>query len=188
MRLYLIRHTTPLVDKGVCYGRSDLPVDPARFSEELVAIRQKVPGNIDRWFTSPLRRCVVLADRLSSDAAPDDRLREYDFGDWELTSWNDIERAVLDPWMADFVNVAPPNGETYQALHRRTAGFVADLRSGELTSAVGVVTHAGVMRSMLCHVLRLPLQHAFRIKLGYGAVARVELGVEADYDQLLGFG
>jgi alpha-ribazole phosphatase len=31
----------------------------------------------------------------------DERLLEYNFGDWEMKRWGDIDEVELDPWMQD---------------------------------------------------------------------------------------
>ena len=42
MTLHLVRHLAPLVDKGMCYGRTDLEVHPATIAE------QACPGDVVR--------------------------------------------------------------------------------------------------------------------------------------------
>jgi alpha-ribazole phosphatase len=184
MEIYLIRHTTPYIDKGICYGQSDIPVEASLFATELVAIKAKIPLDIGTYYSSPLTRCSTLAQQLSNDYNTDSRLMELHFGDWENKNWDNIHSEELDLWMQDFVNTAPPNGESYYALHQRTIAFVDDLLATEKESAV-IVTHAGNIRSFLSLALGLPLQNSFRIEVPYGAVVVLKMNTDADFNKLI---
>ena len=89
MEVYLIRHTTPLVGKGICYGQSDLELAPG-FETEWYAIQSSLPSEIEAVFSSPLSRCRQLANLLSAHyQAPlqfDARLKELNFGRMELAN------------------------------------------------------------------------------------------------------
>ena len=61
--IYLIRHTTPAVAKGVCYGQTDLDITET-FLEEAEVIRQVLPAGIAAVHSSPLQRCARLARHL----------------------------------------------------------------------------------------------------------------------------
>jgi len=58
--IYLIRHTTPLVAKGICCGQTDLDITDS-FKEEAAIIRQHLPENMGSVHSSPLQRCSRLA-------------------------------------------------------------------------------------------------------------------------------
>lgn len=184
MEVYLIRHTSPLVAKGVCYGQADIPLDEALFDAEFARVKTLVPENLDHYYTSPLKRCARLADRLSPAPSVDSKLMELNFGEWELQSWSAIDPVRLTPWMADFVNQKVPKGESYMQLHQRIEQFIADLLATEY-SRVAVITHAGNIRSFISWVLDLPLEHSFRIGLNYGAVVKVQIDPDKQRNQLL---
>lgn len=173
MNLYLIRHTTPDVPPGTCYGQSDAGL-AASFADECVAVRAKLPEHWSRVCCSPLSRCRLLAEQLDSQPAEDRRLMELNFGDWEGKAWNDIDPHALTPWMNDFVNVACPGGESYRMLAERVASFWKDLTSQAHTN-VAVVSHAGPIRAVLAHVLSLPLEHSFRLAIDYGSVSGLRI-------------
>src|SRR5580692_7160561 len=65
--IYLIRHTTPAIGKGICYGQSDLDITSS-FREEADLIRQHIPDYIRFIHSSPLRRCALLAEYLFPSA------------------------------------------------------------------------------------------------------------------------
>jgi alpha-ribazole phosphatase len=180
MTIYLIRHTEVAVGRAVCYGGSDVEL-AGNYAEQLVHIRANVAAAPpDQLWASPLTRCRLLATDLAPTGVEvnfDDRLREYHFGDWEMCPWTDIPREALDAWMADFVQVAPPNGETFQALADRVGAFWQEkIRpAAEIlpNGTIYVVAHGGVIRTLLCLFLDLSLRNAYRIQLDYGAVCKV---------------
>lgn len=178
MEIYLIRHTTPIVSEGTCYGQSDPDIDPVKFEEQLPVIQSQLPDDIDRFYSSPLKRCVALTKRLASDFEIDKRVMELDFGKWENTKWNDIDDDELNQWMSDFVNTPVPEGESYLALYKRTVHFLEMLLQTPQRKTA-IVTHAGNIRAIISHVLNLPLENSFRIHLNYSTVAHVQL--EADH-------
>jgi alpha-ribazole phosphatase len=63
MEIYLIRHTTPQVESGTCYGQADLDVTET-FELEASIIQQHLPAHITQVHSSPLQRCRKLADYL----------------------------------------------------------------------------------------------------------------------------
>jgi alpha-ribazole phosphatase len=122
---------------------------------------------------------AVQAQATSPAVRYDDRLKEYFFGDWEMRPWDAIDRAQLDSWMADFVSIAAPNGENFTDLSRRVGAFweeqVLPLEKTQTGQSVLVVSHGGVIRALLCHLLELPLANAYRLNLDYGAVTKITL-------------
>ena len=103
MRLSLIRHPKALVAAGICYGRSDVDVDAQEVTRLLPLLQPLCVGH-GALFSSPLQRCLRLADLLGLAVQRDDRLREIDFGAWEMQPWNQIARAEIDAWAADVVH------------------------------------------------------------------------------------
>ena len=89
MQITLIRHTTPDVPAGICYGQSDVPLR-ASFEEEAEVVRRRLSGmDFDAVYTSPLSRCVRLAHFCGyPDAIQDGRLMEINFGLWEMQRYD----------------------------------------------------------------------------------------------------
>lgn len=152
MALILVRHTTPAVAPGTCYGRLDVPVAPDLFAAEAAQVMQALPvTRPGQLLSSPLQRCRRLADHLgyTLGLAPDyvDGLAEMDFGAWEGLAWDDVPRDELDAWAADFDHAAPHGGESVASFRRRVEATLAPLHAAAQTALV--VTHAGVMRVAL---------------------------------------
>jgi alpha-ribazole phosphatase len=172
--LFLVRHATPDVKKGVCYGRLDLNTiasDAQILHNKLMAL---LPRNID-LHTSPLQRCASTAHQLAAAGWPkptvDERLAEMHFGDWEGKPWNDIERAQIDAWAADIVNYRPPNGESVRDVATRALACIASLSFEKDTV---LVTHAGVMQVLNKLLLKQPLENFSANKIDYGAIIQLQ--------------
>ncbi len=172
MELYLIRHTTPEVGKGICYGQSDVPLAES-FAAEWEALRGGLPTGVTCVYTSPLSRCRRLAKRIAAQYAvplhADDRLRELNFGRWEMQPWDAIPEPELMTWMNNYVHAACPGGESYTELMGRVASFVAFLR-GQAPGRALVVTHAGVIRSCYAVLRGLTPEAALAQQVAYGDV------------------
>lgn len=167
LRLFLIRHPPPAVAPGICYGTTDLPLadDPGIHAE---ALRHLLPADVP-LFSSPLARCRRLADLLHPAPIIDARIREIDFGDWEMQAWDQLDRALLDAWAADPCRFVPPGGEAVAALRTRVAAFLA-----ELPDAAVLVAHAGVIK--VCAAELAGAADWFALRFDYGTASLIEDG------------
>ena len=142
--LTLLRHTTPDVAPGTCYGRTDLALAES-FEQEARAVLEGLerPSVL---LCSPLRRCRALAERigvhLSLEVCLSEHWIEMDFGDWEGRPWADLPRADLDAWAADFHHYRGHGGESVAQLAARIEAGLAQVPEGAL-----IVTHAGVIKA-----------------------------------------
>lgn len=172
MDLYLIRHTQPEIEAGLCYGRLDVPLPPDA-AAACAAVAARLPA-VDELWTSPLGRCRALADvigaRMNLIVRPDERLRELAFGAWEGRPWDVLDRAETDRWAADYWHRAPPGGESYRELHERVLAALTDIASCA-AQCVAVVTHAGPIRALLAHCRALEPSHYPEMVLDFGGIS-----------------
>jgi len=173
MEIYLIRHTTPLIEKGLIYGRTDVSLTPD-FPVEKAKVLKQLPETIDRVYTSPSARCLQLAKAISNDCKVEKDLYELNFGDWEGMTWDAVDRDISEVWMNDFVNLSPPNGESMLQMQLRVMKFWDRLVSQSYQSAA-IVTHGGVIRIILAHYRSVALKDVFDIKVSFGEVFKLQL-------------
>ncbi len=172
MEIIIVRHTTPNIEKGVCYGQADIDVT-ATFSEELQPILKELKSvDFDHIYASPLQRCKKLAEKISPNITFDNRLKELDFGDWELKKWDDIPAEEINPWMENFVEIPVTNGESYVDLNNRVVDFLQEIEKLN-TQHIVIVTHAGVMRCIWACYNNIPLDKTFELKLTYGQILKI---------------
>ncbi|MDP4148494.1 MAG: alpha-ribazole phosphatase family protein [Bacteroidota bacterium] len=184
MEIYLIRHTTPAVAKGTCYGQTDLDLTDS-LSEEAAVIRRHLPAGIVSVHSSPLRRCARLAEYLfpahTVRLHPD--LMEIHCGHWEMKHWDELPKEDLDPWMKDFVQLRIPGGESYLDLFERVNHCYRSIRDGQAGDpggaqaagdAIAIISHGGPIRSILSEMTNTPLIDSFKVfSLHYGCVVRL---------------
>ena len=175
MEIFLIRHTSVNVPKGICYGKSDVGLNHTA-EEEITTTIARLSAHCDIekaviW-SSPANRCVTLAKVIRTDFHLEERLWEMNFGDWEMQSWNDIKREHSDPWMADFVNINTPNGESFKELSARANEFLDEIIVQNHEQII-LVNHSAVIRSIICRALDLDLKNAFRMEIDYGSISKI---------------
>ena len=149
MKLWLVRHARPLVDKGVCYGATDLQADVQATLQAAAALAVALPRDL-AVACSPLQRCVQLAAALQATRPDlgyrtDARLAEMDFGCWEGMRWDAIGQAEYDRWTADFSGYRFGGRESVAQLMARVGAALAD--AGRSGGDMLWITHAGVIRA-----------------------------------------
>ena len=136
------RHPRPDGAEGRCIGAgTDLRVDPRRAKRLARRIqregrRHHLPRIV---VTSPLRRCADVGRwlrRWGWQHRVEPALAELHFSEWEGRAWDQIDRAELDAWCADFSGGRPGGGESLETMLERAGGWQPGL-------ARVVVGHAG---------------------------------------------
>ena len=146
MEVILVRHTAPDVPAGTCYGQTDVPLKNT-FAAEAAAVREALSalGQPDAVYTSPLSRCVRLAEFCGyPDAILDNRLLEMNFGEWEMQRYEEIHDPYIEDWYADYINLPVPGGESFTMQYERVSDFLSEL-SRQPFSRVLIFAHGGVL-------------------------------------------
>lgn len=178
MKIYAIRHTKPDIESGICYGQSDLNVAKS-FPLEQKGVADKLDGIWFDWvFCSPLLRCKILAESMFEDEVIvfDERLKELNFGDWELKAWDDI---YSDPngkvWMDNFQTLPTLNGESYPEMQKRVKAFLDEIKEKDYKN-IAVFAHAGVIRILKSLIENVPISELFEcFKPAYGSVTEFNI-------------
>ena len=104
------------------------------------------------------------------DIFPDTGLREISLGLWEGLTIAEVEarwpgsHAARGADMAGFV---PPQGESFAAVQARAMACVERWQARYPGECLLLVSHAGVLRTLLCHWLALPLAEVMRVPQHY---------------------
>ncbi|MFE5921403.1 histidine phosphatase family protein [Streptomyces sp. NPDC056468] len=105
---------------------------------------------------APSARCARTAQAFAIAAAPENALRDLDYGSWYGRPRKDI--LAEDPygfsaWVTD-PDAAPHGGESVARLCRRTAAWLSSLPAD--TGRILTITEAAVIRASLVHALSAP--------------------------------
>ncbi len=179
--IFLLRHGEARLD-GVkrFVGQLDVP---------LTGRGRKQAEAWARWFSSiPLVRVVASDLRRTRDTARiiaaggeltlelDPRLREIDLGEWEGKSIEEVKTRNPKQYALrgkDLAGYHPPAGESFADVQRRVVPVFIRLVE-KLQGNLLIVSHAGVNRTILCHLLGMPLENLFRLSQDYGALNIIE--------------
>lgn len=181
-RIDLIRHGEP--EGGRRYrGQIDDPLSEAGWRQMWAAVGEGGPWTAVA--TSPLSRCRAFAERLAGrHALPlsvDARLMEIGFGAWEGRTAEQLRAEDPDQirrFYHDPVNARPAGAEPLAEFRSRVVAAFDDLAHRHAGGHLLVVTHAGVMRALVAHVLGAPLEAMYRIEVAYAAFTRIRLDAE----------
>jgi len=170
----MVRHTSVDVKAGVCYGFSDVPLNPS-FEGEAAIIKQELQKeSYDKIYSSPLSRCVLLADYCGfPDAELDTRIKEFNFGDWEMKSLSEIDFLEAQAWMNDWLNYPSKNGESYKMMQERVNNFVDEVKSKNQN--ICIFTHSGVIRLIHVYLGLCSIEESFEFPVEYGQIFHFDL-------------
>lgn len=181
MRALLIRHGVTGETGKMLTGRlpgvslSDKGRLDARILAERLATRE-----VAAVYSSPIRRCRetarIVSDPLGLTPLTDRRFIEADYGAWSGRSLKDLRR--LKAWgrlMRHASRFRFPEGETLAEVQARAVAAMEDLAHSHGDETVMVVSHADVIRTLLCHYLGSPLDLIHRLHVAPTSVSVVEL-------------
>ncbi len=166
MDLVLVRHPKTVVQRGVCYGSTDVAPDPERLASDAARIAPMLPKDA-RTITSPMQRARLLAESFGA-VETDERLVEMDFGAWEMQRWDALPRDEIDGWTDDLLGFTPPGGEALSEVAERTIDWWESLPRDQTIIAVA---HGGPWRILGAHLLGIPLEHSLRLEIEWGGRA-----------------
>lgn len=107
-------------------------------------------------------------------------LREIHLGRWEGVPRRRVRDERPELWQArgrDLAGFRPPGGESFRDLQQRVVPPVTRM-AAETRGNVCIVTHAGVIRVLICRFLDMPLSNLFRIRVDYGSLSIVSRSPE----------
>lgn len=166
--------------EGVYRGQQDYLLTQIGLNQMQSVLTDKLPWQ--QIITSPLSRCASFAADLSRDTglslSYEPRFIEMSFGQWEGKTAEAIEQADPDQFFAfynDPILNTPPQAEELVAFQQRCVSAWQAMLKQYQRRHILLVTHAGVIRVLLAHILSMPLQALFHIDVPYACLSRVEV-------------
>ena len=176
--LYLIRHGPTHLKSMV--GWTDVPAD---LTDKLKLLRLKnLLPETDLIISSDLKRASATADalKLNTPRLPNDPdLREINFGDWEGKNFSEINSKNQKTVFSFFDNpgrVSAPGGESWNDLKRRVCRAVNTLKKSHDNNKIVVVTHFGVIISLIQVVGRMNAREALSHKIENLSLTHITYG------------
>ncbi|WP_041603806.1 histidine phosphatase family protein [Thioflavicoccus mobilis] len=148
-------------------------------------------GAWDQVVTSPARRCAAfaedLAERLGIPHEVWPEVGERDFGAWEGQAADEIPIEELSRFWADPVGYTPPGAEPFQALQARSLVAWRRLLEHDAKRSL-LITHGGVIRVLLGHVLGMPASHLLFLEVPHACLSRVRIPARVGEPSLVSHG
>jgi len=180
-RLILVRHGETLANREFRYigARDDALTEHGQEQAEKLAEALSMLS-VASVYSSPLQRAyhtaLPIAARHNLAVQVVDDLRESNFGEWEGLSRAEVLAQDADhllAWERDS-SIAPPGGESLEAMQRRVLAFVEKLVGTHPDQTVALVSHVGPIKAVLCAALGTPVSSAFRIFLDPATISVVD--------------
>ncbi len=184
-RLLLIRHgETEWTARKRYSGRGDVPLsDRGVLQARATAARvTRLAPAVAAVVSSPLSRCTATAEVIAQavGGAPvvtENDLIECDFGEWEGRTFAEVREqwpGELDAWLAS-PSVAPPGGESFNAVTKRVRRAVAMLLKTYPGETVVVVSHVSPVKIALRDALAAGDAFLHRLYLEPAGLSIVDL-------------
>ena len=191
MKLFFLRHTSLNVEIDVFYGQTDLDVSDS-FEEEVKLIQKKIKNfNIDtnsiKVYTSPLRRCIKLTNKLTENYIIDERIKEMNLGDWEMKKMSSISNKEKLDWENNLLSFKIPNGESNNEFLKRLKSFLDDIF--KFNEDALIVCHAGSINGMLSLLTKEPFDKMVKNYwelIKHGSLSLIELKNESIITKIIG--
>lgn len=181
-KVILVRHGQTLWNLQMKYqGHCDVALTDKGIEQARLAGKRLADEKISAVYASDLSRafktaeCIAQEHNLPVTAIPG--LREINFGEWEGLTFEGINSQWTEAMSKLFTHpdeIVIPGGETFRAVKERATTALAQLVARHPDQTIVVVSHGGTIRTVLCAVLNIHLNHLWNIKQDNTAVNMLE--------------
>ncbi|MBX9878840.1 MAG: histidine phosphatase family protein [Candidatus Obscuribacterales bacterium] len=173
-------HTIP-TEEGLLYTDPDAPLTERGERQASALSAWLSTQKVDVLLSSPSKRVLTTAEivgaKLKTSPVIVEDLNEWNVGSWDGKSYWDIKKnepAAYARWSKDPIHIAPPGGESIAGLCQRVKEQVREIISNHQGKSVTVITHAGVIRGVLCYSLGIPAENFWRLSIPTGSISKVD--------------
>jgi len=164
-------------------GQSDVAISPLGKRQANLLAERMAREPIDVIVASDLQRARVTAQIIAEyHALPvyeDAALREMAMGAWEGSTYAEVlarDEALVTRWRTDPISYSPPDGETVAQLNNRVGDALQRWRGLYPEATVLWVTHAGVIGTLICHLLGIDLVNRRKFRCDTTSITEFDLG------------
>jgi alpha-ribazole phosphatase len=171
--IFLLRHGQICgAEEKRFIGTTDVPLDDAGLLQARYWQAAFSEFPLGAIYSSRLQRCNHTARQIAGKRPiiNTDALNEINMGEWDGRTFEEIKARYPEEFKKRGESLSfyrPPDGESFQDLSNRVIPFFNETLTQKKEKTL-IVTHAGVIRVILCHILNLPLKDLFQIKPAYG--------------------
>lgn len=196
VKLFLVRHgKTKWNSEGRYQGSSNTGLTREGILQAKLAAKYLSKVNFSNIYSSPIGRAVetseIFKKVLKREYMVKENLRELDFGEWEGLKFGEINERYHDSyqnWLKDPYNNPPTGGESLFAVTERALkGIDEILNENPDDSDILVITHGGLIISLLVYWLKIPPERWSSIIQSHGAINIVFLDQGFPYISQINF-
>lgn len=173
--IYLVRHCRPEVQDGIhlCIGKKDIPLSERGREHAKQLMGCFLSHNLNSVYSSPLKRAKETADIIANNkfmTIVRNDFAELDIGKWDGLSFEEIKQKYPEEYEergSNLENYIVEGGES-MAVCRERAMSELHKTIDESEGNILIVSHAGVIRTIISSLLHIDIKDTFDYKIGYG--------------------
>jgi broad specificity phosphatase PhoE len=178
--VFLLRHgETGWNKQGRIMGRTQVPLGAEGIQQIKKVAPLVAPLEIDAIYSSPLRRAVqtakVVAQGTNLPIRKSEGLNEIAFGDWAGRYFDDlIDDELYRRFIKSPAKTVLPGGETISDVQRRGLKVIQEAAQKVPGGRFLFVSHGDVIRAILCHYMKMPLNEYRRLRIDNGSLSALQ--------------
>lgn len=181
-RLLLVRHGETVWNYTSRYqGHTDIELSEKGREQAWLLAKRLKKEKIKAVYSSDLKRAYETASILASPhnlpVKVTKELREINFGVWEGLTYQEIMeqyKELASEWYQHPGKIRIPGGENFKDLKERAYNKILELAHQNDPGTIIVVAHGGTIRAIICGLLDIELNNAFRIRQDNTALNIIE--------------
>jgi probable phosphoglycerate mutase len=182
MRCYIVRHADK--ERGEFYNprlhHQDEPISQKgqQDAQKLVPffVQRPVSTVYVSGYQRTLQTAEFVAQKLHLTPIIDERLNEIDNGLVEGLTDEQIHTTYPDVWQAFRARSADfrfPGGETGAEAQARIVGFLQDKRLQHAEDDILVISHDGLIRTLMCTIFQLPVYARWNFQIDFCGITEI---------------
>ncbi len=174
MKITLLRHCAVAPAYDGCYnGHIDISLSKQGYSHAKQLSLELQHHNFDAIFCSDLRRAKETLGALNISLKPQysSLLKEKSWGRHEGLSFEKINETILYENFAQWLEAL--DGERIGEFEKRIKHFFFELLPQHKTNHALIITHAGVIKTLMTLTNNISLQEAFAVPFPYGSYTTI---------------
>lgn len=177
-KIILVRHGETVWNVEMKYqGHSDIALTPKGQEQARKVGARLAREKIDAVYASDLSRAQFTAEQIAKrhnlQVVVVPEFREISFGEWEGLSYNSISTKWPEQ-MEKFYTLTDeleiPGGETFRQVKARAIEALKRVVNSHPDQTIVIVSHGGTIRTILCAIMNIHLNHLWNIQQANTAV------------------
>lgn len=178
--IFLVRHCKPEFKDGIhiCIGKKDIPLSNEGIGHAKQLADYFLNMNINRIYSSHLKRAKKTAEIIAGSrlgVCIKDDFSEIDIGKWDGLTFEQVKLRYPEEYEKrgkDFENYVVEGGES-MAMCRERAIKELHKSIDESEGNILIVSHAGVIRTIISSLLGISIIDTFEYKIDYGSISLI---------------